>query len=215
MPPTARQHTDASDTVSALRERNTHPSAFDNADVTYTSSQALALTGVPGAFAYFWKGTTANSQVPVELRVAGFSRGSIVALVTMTSFGTRNDPGEFLAFLTAEYRALASAPGFDTRGVLFNLIILVGLGLVAFGAIRRVSTQGPRATREPEPVDWPRHSTARGNTWIAQGRCPSVATSGMVRGPAGCVASSPVALLGWITMDGRGLRSELRSNALR
>ena len=127
---------DAANDVVQLNSRNSDPSLFDTATVSFTGFRSLPIV-IPGAFGYLWEGRTLEGGVPIQVRVAGFSRGEIVSLVTMTSYGLGSNRSSFLAFVGDEYSAMASSRSSDANNDKFTLVILVGIIIVVVGGTRR------------------------------------------------------------------------------
>jgi hypothetical protein len=130
---------DATNGVGRLVGENGNPSVFDSAKVQYTSANPFLVSGVAGASGFVWEGkeSLGNSIVPMEVRVAVFSRGSVVALISTTAYGTaRTNPAMFLAFASAEYAAMSGSLGFDSDQFLFPFVVLGGIALFVFGTAR-------------------------------------------------------------------------------
>jgi len=126
----------AADEVLELRSRNSDPSLFDTATVTFTSSRSLPIA-IPGAFGYLWSGRTNDGGVPVQLSMAGFSRGEIVSLVTMTAYGPNLDTAAFSSFVGNEHSAMADSTDSNAETDKYSLVILFGIIVAIFGATRR------------------------------------------------------------------------------
>lgn len=106
-----QQHVDASNATRALgllARRNADPTAFNNGTLDFTRTRTFTVPGVPGATGYVWDGTEGSGAngFPIEFRFATFSRGSVVALVSLTAYSEATDEAAFDAFARAEYSKL-------------------------------------------------------------------------------------------------------------
>ena len=88
----------AANQVLKLRSRNADPNLFDSATVTFTrSSPSRSLSRVLSGLRVERRSN--DGGVPIQVRMAGFSRGAIVSLVTMTGYGSNSNDGSFLSFV--------------------------------------------------------------------------------------------------------------------
>jgi hypothetical protein len=162
-----QQHADipsAQNALAYLATRIRSPKAFSSSRVQYTGSSSFTVTGIPGAVGYVWDGVegTPAKHIAFEVRIAGFYRGSDLAVVSMTSYGTRTNPQQFLAFAQAEYGALGGPFPLNRRQLAFLLVLLFGLGALALAIRRksRVAPAVPSASRYKAPRDTPARAVA-------------------------------------------------------
>jgi hypothetical protein len=141
-----QQHLDpasAARGVAALGVLGEDPAYLDDAVYSYSRSTYFAISGIPGAMGIAWFGT--ERRIPIEVMVGVFSRGSVVALVTMTAYRTTTDESEFLAFARAQYAAMpGGTQQFGAPEAGFCLLILAALTVI-FLAARRKSVLVPGA----------------------------------------------------------------------
>jgi hypothetical protein len=130
--------------------------SFDNASMHFTRFRSFALPGIPGATGYVWDGTEhpGNVPLPIEFRFAMFDRGSVVALVSMTSYRRTTDPKAFLALADGEYATLASQSDLAAEAAVFVGVGLAGLGLVVVAVVLEVRIRRKRSTVVPGGRPW-------------------------------------------------------------
>jgi hypothetical protein len=106
-----QQHVNASyaaNELNYLAQHNSNVTNFNNGNFDFTDSRTFLVDGVPGATGYVWDGTEGQGDsIPIEFRFATFSKGNVVALVSMTAYAGTTDESSFDAFAQAEYAKMS------------------------------------------------------------------------------------------------------------
>ena len=138
-----QQHLDdtsAGHAVATLDARNSNPSAFDSGGVTFTSVTSFSVPGIPGSDGKVWKGTV-NGRAVLQFRFVVFSRGSVVALVSTTSYGGSADVPTFQDFAKAEYAAMYTTADPSSARAGFGVLTGVGLALILAAVITLIGSR--------------------------------------------------------------------------
>ncbi len=167
---------DATSTPASLNARNLDPQAFNTTASTYTTAAPIAITGIPGALGYSWSGvlTQGTNSTPLTLQFAVFSRGSVAAIVAVTSYGASPPSDSTLQGISTEEFNLLPASSVSLGLLLCGVaLVLAGLAMVvpsvilqrrrgrslavggaAYGSAQYPVGTGPWPPGQPAPSGW-------------------------------------------------------------
>jgi hypothetical protein len=153
----------ASTELVGLVARNSNTANFTSADFRVTNTYSFLVSGVPGATGLVWDATEGqgSDSLPIEFRFAVFHRGSVVALVSMTSYARATDASGFLTFADSQYARMSAAPPFNFVQLILYCIELAGVALVISAVIVKLARRKPRpvppwsAPHLSAPYLWP------------------------------------------------------------
>ncbi len=130
-------NSDAATAVSDLQSKDADYAALDNGTYNFTSGSQFSLPGISGGTGYLWQGLEqlGGTAVPIEYRFAVFSRGSVVALVSMTAFNGQTDATSFQDLASAEYSQMAQLN--LASALIFIFLFLAGIGLCVLANVKR------------------------------------------------------------------------------
>ena len=101
-----QQHVNSSSAAaeqSRLAQKNSDPASFSTfSQYNITVSSVFSVPGVPNSAGYVWD-WTASDGVKIEFRFASFSKGSVLALVSLTAYNAPADQAALDSFAQAEY----------------------------------------------------------------------------------------------------------------
>ena len=197
----------AADEVLELRSRNSDPSLFDTATVTFTSSRSLPIA-IPGAFGYLWSGGTQRRWGPGTARHGRLQSGRDRLAGDNDRLRAKPGHGSLLLLRRQRDSAMANSTDSNAGTDKYSLVILFGIIVAIFGATRRSRSKAEKSFQPAlgKPLCQAPVSRLARAEFVALEPVRAVPAAWMVRGPAVTAEQRAAPLLGRDTMDRSGQR---------